>query len=266
MKMHYRAGGQQIHKGGQGEKIPVSRHFRLTAAGFLVWNAPMIRTIAAVFLCLQMWTPAQAGFDEGMTAYKNNDFQTALKEWSPLADGGNLEAQYLVGRIYFRTSVDYAKAAKWYRKAADQGHAAAQNGLASLYRTGRGIKKDIATAVKWYRRSATQGNVYAQNQLGFMYFFGNDVRQDYAEALTWYRKAANQGYSIAQYSLGNMYRDGKGVRRNYVEAHKWYSLASVQGNELATSDRDMLSGKMTQDDIAAAKKLAHDWVATHGKE
>lgn len=266
MSKHYQTRVDLVEKNGTGHKPLGCRPCPLTSPRPLVWNAIMKRMFAAAFLCLLMWTPAQAGFDEGMAAYKKNDFPSALKEWRPLADSGNVDAQYMLGQLYFQKYLDYASAAKWYRKAAQQGHAKAQNGLASLYRTGRGVTKDIAAALKWYNRAAKQGNLNAQSQLGFMYDFGYDVGQDYAEALTWYRKAANQGYAIAQYSLGNMYRDGKGVRQNYVEAHKWYSLAAFQGNELASSGRDELSGNMTQAEIAAARKLARDWMVKQGKE
>jgi len=38
-----------------------------------------------------------ADFNRGMTAYKNGDFATALKEWKPLAEQGDVEAQFNLG-------------------------------------------------------------------------------------------------------------------------------------------------------------------------
>ena len=52
---------------------------------------------------------------------------------------------------------DYAKAAEWYQKAAEQGDADAQNGLGVLYKKGRGVKRDYAKALEWYRKSVLQG-------------------------------------------------------------------------------------------------------------
>ena len=52
---------------------------------------------------------------------------------------------------------------------------------------------DYAEAVKWYRKAAEQGHARAQYSLGFMYYNGRGVPQDYAEAMKWYRKAADQG-------------------------------------------------------------------------
>ena len=48
---------------------------------------------------------------------------------------------------------DYAEAVKWYRRAAEQGYAAAQYNLGAVYATARGVPQDYAEAVKWYRRA-----------------------------------------------------------------------------------------------------------------
>ena len=45
------------------------------------------------------------------------------------------------------------EAVKWYRKAADQGFAAAQYNLGGMYYRGEGVAKDEVEAVKWYRNS-----------------------------------------------------------------------------------------------------------------
>ena len=58
---------------------------------------------------------------------------------------------------------------KWYRLAAEQGYADAQNNLGVMYRKGQGVPQDDKTAVKWYRLAAEQGNADAQYNLGLMY-------------------------------------------------------------------------------------------------
>ena len=52
-----------------------------------------------------------------------------------------------------------------------------------MYANGKGVPQDYAEAVKWYRRAAEQGDAYAQNNLGLMYANGKGVPQDYAEAV-----------------------------------------------------------------------------------
>jgi len=44
---------------------------------------------------------------------------------------------------------------KWYRKAADQGDAAAQFNLGTLYYNGRGVPQDLVEAHKWYTLAAS---------------------------------------------------------------------------------------------------------------
>ena len=70
-------------------------------------------------------------------AYDRANYATALKVWLPLAEGGDPQAQTYVGEIYEKglgTSPDYAQAATWYRKAADQSYTRAQINLVSLPR------------------------------------------------------------------------------------------------------------------------------------
>ena len=44
----------------------------------------------------------------------------------------------------------------WYRKAADQGHAGAQNNLGVMYRDGQGVKQDYVQAHKWLNLAAAR--------------------------------------------------------------------------------------------------------------
>jgi len=60
---------------------------------------------------------------------------------------------------------DHAQAVAWYRKAAEQGEAMAQNNLGVMYENGQGVKKDRAQALGWYRKAAAQGNDRARNNL-----------------------------------------------------------------------------------------------------
>ena len=65
----------------------------------------------------------------------------------------------------------------------------------------RVVPQDYAQAAAWFRRAADQGHANAQYNLGLMYGAGEGVPQDYAQAVTWYRQAAEQGRANAQYNL-----------------------------------------------------------------
>ncbi len=52
------------------------------------------------------------------------------------------------------------------------------------------MPQDYAQAVKWYRLAADQGYAWAQNNLGNMYELGQGVPQDYVEAHKLFNLAA----------------------------------------------------------------------------
>ena len=56
------------------------------------------------------------------------------------------------------------------------------------------MAQDYEQAVSWYRKAAAQGLASAQNDLGRMYEYGYGVAQDYVKAIACYRKAAEQEY------------------------------------------------------------------------
>ncbi len=130
---------------------------------------------------------------------------------------------------------DYKQAAAWYRKAAEQGDAEAQDNLGFLYHNGRGVPQDYTQAAAWYRKAAEQGYAEAQYNLGFLYNKGQGVPQDYTQAAFWWRKAAVQGHAAAQSDLGSFYATGRGVPQDYTQAVFWRRKAAEQGDAIAQS-------------------------------
>jgi uncharacterized protein len=118
---------------------------------------------------------------------------------------------------------------------------------------------DYATAIRLWRPLAEDGMAAAQCNLGTLYQFGSAVTQDYAEAVRWYRRAAHQGFAPAQHNLGAMYHNGEGVSQDFIRAHLWWSLAASQGLTEATKVRDALANLMTPKQIAKAQALAVKW-------
>ena len=113
--------------------------------------------------------------------------------------------------------------------------------------------------MRWYRKAAAQGHAAAQYNLGVMYGNGWGVPQDYEEAMRWYLKAADQGYAAAQYDLGIIYDNGLGVTQDYVQAHTWYNIAAARGLKIGRKSRDLLAKTMSPEQIAEAQKLAREW-------
>ena len=181
-------------------------------------------TLVLSSFCLSM--PAWADFQAGMTAYDSEDYATALREWQPLAEQGDAQAQYHVGLLYHK---------------------------------GRGVSQDDAQARKWYAKAAAQGQAKAQFSLGTLYFNGEGGPKDYQQALRWFRLLANQKEALAQTKLGIMYDDGEGVPKDKVKAYMWISLAATNGDKSAPMLRDIMAKGMTEAQINKAKKLASEW-------
>ncbi len=183
----------------------------------------MKRFVALCLMAVAFATaPAFADFNRGLTAYDNGYYKSALREWLPIAEQGDADAQYNLG---------------------------------FMYRNGQGVPQDYKTALKWYRLSAEQGNKDAQNSLGNMYRDGRGVLQSYKEAAKLYRLPAEQGHARAQSNLALMYYV-HGPLRDYVLAHMWYNIAAANGEETSAEYRDKIEKDMTPVDINKAQALA----------
>jgi len=134
-----------------------------------------------------------------------------------------------------RLMTDHKEAVKWFRQAAEQGHADAQCRLGVVYGSGiGGVKQDKKEATKWLRKAADQGVADAQHRLGVHYLRGiGGVARYPTEAVKWFRKAAEQGHANAQCVLGEMYEQGISVDFDSEEAVKWYTKAAAQGHSRA---------------------------------
>jgi hypothetical protein len=178
-----------------------------------------------------------------LDAYDRHDYATALREWQPIAERGDPNAEYNLGMLYARGEglpKDPQKAADWYRKAAEQGVAAAQYNLGLMYANGEGVAQNTEEATKWFLRAAEQGVVNAETGLGNIYQEGEGAFRNFSEAEKWYRKAADQGIASAAFSMGLMYDLGQGVTKNYDEAVKWYTRAADEGYAPALTNLGIL--------------------------
>ena len=185
--------------------------------------------LVPVLLGLGFSGPVRAGTTEGLAAFKRGDYDTAMREYRPLADQGDPAAQVAVGWLY-------------------------DNAL--------GVLHDDAEAAKWYLRAAEQGNPIAQGYLGTMYAEGDGVPRSFTEAEKWFRRAAQQGDAGGQYGLGVMYRDGVVVERNLVNAYKWFRLSAIAEtgeDRQALVALSALAEQMSAEDIRKAEELVKTW-------
>jgi TPR repeat protein len=193
--------------------------------------------------------------------YRETNYVAALEWTRKAADQGFAAAQWALGSMYgngLGVAKNPSLALEWTRKAADQGFAVAQYCLGVRYDEGDlGVEKNYRLAVEWHRKAAEQGLADSQSVLGVLYSKGNGVEQSYTFALDWYRKAAAQGNSRAQCNLGWNYERGLGVAKSYTSAVDWYRKAAAQGNSSAQCNLGGLYSK--GNGVEQSYTFAVDW-------
>ncbi len=72
------------------------------------------RFALAILSIVSLWFPsvsALADFESGAAAYTRGDYATALEEWKPLAEAGNVASQFNLGLMYYNgkgTRLDFS--------------------------------------------------------------------------------------------------------------------------------------------------------------
>ncbi len=129
----------------------------------------------------------------GIAAFETKSFTQAKMFLAPLAEEGNVEAQYRMAIM-------------------------AQNGLSMV--------ENPLMAYKYMKAAAEGGLGLALHGLGFMYLEGECVEQDTEKAIYWFKKAAQEHELIGSMTtLGMIYFEGRGVPRDEEEGRKWYRKA-----------------------------------------
>jgi cell division septation protein DedD len=139
----------------------------------------------------------------GIEAWRAGNYEAAIREWRPLADRGDADAQFNLGQAYRLgrgVPTNLPLALEWFEKAARQGHGQAEANLGlSLFQNNQRER-----AMPWLRRAAERGDPRAQYYLGTAHFNGDLVATDWPRAYALMRRAAEQGLPQAQQSLAQM--------------------------------------------------------------
>ena len=210
--------------------------------------------------------------EDAASARRGGDYPRAERVLEPLAERGDVHAQYDLGTLYADPSrtQDVPKAAVWFRRAAEQGYAPAQAMLGGMYAMGGGVASDPSQAALWFRRAADQGDAEGEAGLAVCYARGVGVPQDDKQVFFWFKKAADHGLMAAQLNVAMLYQSGRGVARDDTQALMWLDLASshalpdnIESAALAVKARDALSARMTEAQVGEAKQLAATWATVH---
>ncbi|MBK1642435.1 hypothetical protein CKO12_11210 [Chromatium okenii] len=131
----------------------------------------------------------------GIAAFESKQFSRATGLLAPLAECGNVDAQYRMAIM-------------------------AQNGL--------GMLPNPLLAFSYMKAAATAGLSVAQHGLAFMYMQGECTDKNPRKAIEWFRRAADQGLIGSLTTLAMMYEQGLGVEKNLEEANRLYRLAGFE--------------------------------------
>jgi len=94
-----------------------------------------------------------------------------------------------------------------------------------MYRIGLGVDENYLTAVIWYRKAAEQGYATAQNNFGLVYRKRLGVDENYTTTVISYHKASEQGNAHALNYFGMM--NGNGVDKNYPTAAMYIYIYDI---------------------------------------
>ncbi|HEV2745673.1 MAG TPA: SPOR domain-containing protein [Allosphingosinicella sp.] len=148
--------------------------------------------LAAALLAALSSVPAHADVKAGVDAWHAGNYGAAIREWRPLAEKGDADAQFNMGQAY---------------------------------RLGRGVPADLKIAGSWFQKAAAQGHEPAQTNYGLtLYDTGNR-----AAALPWIKKAADRGDPRAQYALAVELTNGELVAADFPRAYALMTRAAAQG-------------------------------------
>lgn len=142
----------------------------------------------------------------------------------------------------------------------DNTDAAVQFSLGLQCASSAGTTQDYAQAADWYRKAAEQNHALAQFNLGTMYANGQGVVRDNTQSMVWFGRAANLGDAGGQYKMArNCHRasmDGLPVDapEARIEAYKWYQLSAAQGYKNSEGAYATLTFKMTRADVTEANE------------
>lgn len=188
---------------------------------------------------------AQLRATDGLTALDAGDAATARAIWQPLAERGDVLAQYNLGVLALREGED---ASRWFTLAAESGHLPAQQALAGL----QADRQNWDEAARWYAAAAKQGDAKAAHSLGVLHdrgVLGDGLR---GQAAQWFRQAAEAGHVPAQFALGALLAEA-----DDPEAGLWFERAAQAGY----ADAQFNHARLLQ---SADPVAAREWYARAG--
>ena len=193
--------------------------------------------------------------NEGISAEDMPQLIEALEE---LAESGNVNAQYTLGKIY--TSdwefYDLERGVRSFEAAAEQGEEWAQYQLGRLYTDPDLEIYDLETGMRYLEAAAEQGNEWAEYWLGKLYLDPALNIYDVEKGIQYLEASAGQGNEWAGYALAKEYLDKSSAAYNPKKGMEYLSGLAEKGNEWAQVKMgfEYIKGEHVGQDISKARE------------
>jgi TPR repeat protein len=206
--------------------------------------------------------PTDPNVDLVYGAYQRGMYKTAFDlATKRVQEKNDPKAMTMLGELYANAmgvKRDYARAAEWYKRAAEAGDREGMFALAMLRLSGRGGgTANREEGARWLASAAKLGNPKAAYNLALLYLDGQTFPQDVKRAAELLRVAADAGNPEAQYALATFYKEGTGVEKNIDKAVRLLQAAALADNVDAEVEYAiaMFNGTGTPKNEAAAIAL-----------
>lgn len=175
----------------------------------------------AIFACLiAVGSVAGATVKDGVTKWQAGDDKGAVAEWLPYAARGDTDAMFNLGQAY---------------------------------KLGRGVVLNARVAQEYFRRAADRGHAPAQERLGLSLFSDTATR---AEALKLLDQAARADQPRALYVVAVALFNGEGMTRDWPRAYGYMTRASAKGVAQASTALQTMAASIPMSDRVKGEEVA----------
>ena len=201
--------------------------------------------------------------DEARGDIRIRNYETAIDKLEPLAEQGDIMAQYYLARTLADVE-NFEAAYAWFLKAAEAGHNISQATVAAMLEQGKGVNANPALSQQWLRRAAQNGHAGSRMQVALKLLSGPQEQQRAREGGQLLHMAAQQGDPAAQAAYGLMLVYGRGVQQNTQQGLMWLYLAQRAGNKNANELYPKLAEEQTSSMLNRVRRAAEDWLSRTG--
>ena len=185
----------------------------------------MFAATAAAAIAAIAGGTASADVRAGIEQWRAGNYEAAIREWRPLAERGDTDAQFNLGQAY---------------------------------RLGRGVAADPRTSNMWFERAARQGHAQAESNLALALFQGGERER----AIPFLQRAAERGDRRAQYFLGTAHFNGDLVPRDWPRAYALMRRAADQNLPQAAQSLIEMERHLSAEDVSRGRQLAQQMAAS----